>query len=209
MSGFLGRFSGQHEVQELLNAQATHLVRAAKVLAEMVSADSHSRTELNEKLHEIENDADTASHQVLKEVGSRFVLPYDRGDLIRLTGAIDDCVDAMDEAGDNLVLYRIGEVSPKLHEITDIIVQCAEQAVVAVGKLKKINPSIRNVWLEINNLENRADVLYRELVTHVFDSDRTPKELIASKITLDSFEDAVDSFEELAATVELLTLKES
>ena len=81
MSGFLGRFSGQHEVQELLNAQATHLVRAAKVLAEMVSADSHSRTELNEKLHEIENDADTASHQVLKEVGSRFVLPYDRGDL--------------------------------------------------------------------------------------------------------------------------------
>ncbi len=161
------------------------------------------------EMHEIENDADTASHQVLKEVGSRFVLPYDRGDLIHLTSEIDDCVDAIDEAGDNLVLYRIGEVSPKVHEITDIIVQCAEHAVVAVAKLKKIEPSIRTEWLNINNLENRADALYRELIVDLFASDRTPKELIASKITLDSFEAAVDSFEELAAAVELLTLKES
>lgn len=139
MSSFFGRFSGQHEVQALLNKQASHLVRAAETLAKMVSADSKSRADLNVVLHEIENEADVASHQVLKEVGSRFVLPYDRGDLIHLTTEIDDCVDAIDEAGDNLVLYRIGEVSPKVHEITDIIVQCAEHAVVAVAKLKKLN----------------------------------------------------------------------
>ena len=209
MSSFFGRFSGQHEVQALLNKQASHLVRAAKTLAKMVSADSKSRADLNVTLHQIENEADVASHQVLKEVGSRFVLPYDRGDLIHLSSEIDDCVDAIDEAGDNLVLYRIGEVSSKVHEITDIIVQCAEHAVVAVAKLKKIEPSIRTEWLNINNLENRADALYRELIVDLFASDRTPKELLASKITLDSFEAAVDSFEELAAAVELLTLKES
>ncbi|WP_394262488.1 DUF47 domain-containing protein [Trueperella sp.] len=209
MVSLLGRFSGTHEVQELLNEQASHLVRSAKALAEMVSADSKTREELNIKLHEIENEADTASHKVLHEVGTRFVLPYDRGDLIHLTGKIDDCVDSIDEAGDNLVLYRIGEVPEKIHEMTDIIVQCAEHSVVAIKKLKKIEPSIRTEWLEINNLENRADGLYRELIQDLFEGDSTPKELLSRKIALDRFEKAVDRFEELAAAIELLTLKES
>lgn len=209
MSRFFSRFSGQHNVQELLNAQASHLVLAANALAEMVRANSPSRKDLNASLHSIENDADTALHNVLQEVGSRFVLPYDCGDLIHLSNAIDNCVDAIDEAGDNLVLYRIGKLPPKIHQMADIIVQCAEYAVIAVGKLRKIDSSIRTTWLEINNLENRADSLHRDLTIELFNSDFTPKELLAGKITLDSFEIAVDTFEELAAAVELLSLKES
>lgn len=209
MSTFLGRVAGQREVQDLLNAQADHLVRAAKILAEMVSADSATRPALNVQLHEVENDADTASHEVVKEVGSRFVLAYDRGDLIALSGAIDDCVDAIDEAGDNLVLYRIGSAPRKLYTIADIILECAEHAVAAVGHLRKLKPSIRAHWLEIHNLENRADALYRELIIDLFESDPSPKELIAAKIAFDSFEAAVDSFEQLANAIELLTIKES
>ncbi|QOQ39457.1 DUF47 domain-containing protein [Trueperella pecoris] len=209
MAGFFGRFNGQHAVQGLLNEQATHLVRSAKVLADMVSADSAARADLNVKLHDIENQADTASHMVLKEVGTRFILPYDRGDLIQLTGQIDTCVDMIDEAGNNLVLYRIGEVPSRLFEMTDIIIQCAEHAVTAIGKLKKIEPSIRTEWLEINNLENRADQIYRELIIDLFASERSGKDILARKITLDSYEAAVDSFETLASGIELLTLKES
>lgn len=91
--------------------------------------------------------------------------------------------------------------------MTDIIIQCAEHATTAVGKLKKIEPSIRTEWLEINNLENRADQIYRELVTDLFGSDRSGKEILAHKITLDSFRAAVDSFETLASGIELLTLE--
>ncbi|MGV4327347.1 DUF47 family protein [Trueperella pyogenes] len=209
MAGFFGRFVTRYKVQELLDEQATHLARSAQILADMVSADSAARTELNRHLHQIENEADSANHLVLQEIGSRFILPYDRGDLIELTAQIDTCVDMIDEAGNNLVLYKIGEVHGRLFEMTDIIIQCAEHATTAVGKLKKIEPSIRTEWLEINNLENRADQIYRELVTDLFESDRSGKEILAHKITLDSFEAAVDSFETLASGIELLTLKES
>ncbi|MCI7304972.1 MAG: DUF47 family protein [Trueperella sp.] len=209
MAGFMSRFATQHKVQDLLNEQATFLVQSARVLADMVAAGTTSRIELNRSLHQIENDADACNHRVLQEIGSRFILPYDRGDLIELTGQIDTCVDIIDEAGNNLVLYKIGEVHDQLYEMADIIIQCAEHAVNAVGKLKKIEPSIRTEWLEINNLENRADRIYRELIIDLFESERSGKEILAHKITLDSYEAAVDSFETLASRIELLTLKES
>ncbi|WP_164712423.1 DUF47 domain-containing protein [Trueperella bialowiezensis] len=193
----------------LLNEQAEHLVRAAKVLAKMVAADSKTRTDMNTQLHEIENSADEASHRVMQEVGSRFALPFDRADLLSLSCRIDDCVDAIDEAGDNLVLYRIGPVPAGVYEIADILIECAEHAVHAIKKLKKSDPALRTEWLQIHNLENRADGIYRELIIELFSSDPTPKALLTSKIALDSFEAAVDAFEQLAVAIELLTLKES
>ncbi|MFP7696334.1 DUF47 domain-containing protein [Trueperella sp. LYQ143] len=209
MGNLFGRFKGQHEVQKLLNEQANHLVRAAAALSELTSADPAARPKLNIQLHEIENDADSASHQVLQEIGTSFVLPFDRGDLINLTGQIDNCVDMIDEAGNNVVLYKIEDLPEKIFEMTDIIRSCAERAVNAVGKLQRIDQSIRSEWLEINNLENRADTLYLDMVVELFNSDADAKEIIVRKILLDSFEAAVDSFEELASWIELLTLKES
>lgn len=39
-----------------------------------------------------------------------FVLPFDREDLFEVASGIDDCVDYMDEAGDNIVLYKPGKL---------------------------------------------------------------------------------------------------
>lgn len=209
MSKLFGSLRGKHPVQDLLNEQVSHTVRAAAALADMVRADSAERAAINKRLHAVENEADSAAHNVLREVGTNFILPFDRGDLIQLTNDIDNCVDMIDEAGNNLVLYKVTQIPEKVYEMSDIISQCAERAVTATGKLQKIEPSIRNEWLEINNLENRADSLYQDLLAALFASDVSAKQLFISKIVLDSFEAAVDSFESLASTIELLTLKES
>jgi hypothetical protein len=45
-------------------------------------------------------------------INKTFVTPFDREDIYRLAGALDDVLDAMEEAADRIVLYRLDTLPP-------------------------------------------------------------------------------------------------
>lgn len=48
-------------------------------------------------------------------IDKTFVTPFDREDIYRLAGALDDVLDAMEEAADRIVLYRLDALPPGRH----------------------------------------------------------------------------------------------
>ncbi|WP_124055354.1 DUF47 domain-containing protein [Arcanobacterium ihumii] len=205
----LRKFSGGPTVTQLIADQSEHLVRAANVLAQVASAEPEARAELNKTLHDIENDADEACHRVLQKVNSSFVLPYDREDLFSLTSLIDDCVDLIDESGDNMVLYKVASLPTEAHKLVDIINDCARITFDALSKVDSIDEHMRAYWVEINQLENHGDTVYRGLISEIFSSSENPMEVLKMKFVLDKLESAIDRFETLAAVVETIAIKES
>lgn len=205
----IGKFSGGSSVIELIAAQSEHLVRSADALAAVASADRASRIELNVKLHDVEHAADDASHKVLQKINQSFVLPFDRDDLYNLTQVMDDCVDLIDEAGDNMVLFKVGVLPDEALELIEIIKQQAQLTRDAMQKINVINDATRDYWLAINGLENRGDAVYRNLVSQIFDSGRETIDIFKMKLVIDALEAAIDRFEALAAIVETIAIKES
>ena len=54
-----------------------------------------------------EQDGDQITHEVIRRLNQTFVTPIDREDVLRLTSALDDIVDYIEEVADYLGLYRI------------------------------------------------------------------------------------------------------
>lgn len=204
------KFAPGKAVLEMLGQQAQHLNSAADILAQMGTADRSSRKDLNKQLHEVENLADDATHEVLQKVAQSFVLPYDREDIYAMTNEVDDIIDLIDEAGDNMVLYRVGPLPEKALELIEIITKCAELTSDAMKQISSMGDHTREYWLAINQLENQGDKTYRALMREIFAEDEAnPLEVLKIKFVVDALEAAIDSFENLASLVEGIAIKES
>ena len=193
---------------DILTQSAQCLVRGSALLVEILNADAEQRKVLAAELHAVENEADGYTHQLYRKLNQTFVTPLDRDDLYLLASSMDDCMDYMDEAGDLIVLYRIGEVPKRVVAQVNVLQRCAELTAEAAPRLKSMD-SLRDYWVEINRLENEADRAYRRLLADLFDKEDDPKRIIKLKDIITSLEKGVDAFETLANAVETIAVKES
>ncbi|MCF2706051.1 DUF47 family protein [Arcanobacterium haemolyticum] len=209
--GYVARkkFEKSDSLFGLLRTQSQFLVEAADLLGVLIGADPIRRVELNNDLHKIEHGADEACHTVLNKINQSFVLPFDREDLYTLSIVMDDCLDLMDEAGDNIVLYKPGSLPDGVLTQVEILRNCARLTHDIMGRLSVIDASTRDYWIEINQLENQGDQIYRAMVSALFENATDALEVLRVKLVLDVIENAVDAFERLSGTVESIAIKES
>ncbi|WP_067782030.1 DUF47 domain-containing protein [Actinomyces vulturis] len=192
----------------LLTTTSQHFVEACDILTQIVAADRPERLTLNKQLHEVENAADDAQHEFHRMINATFVTPLDREDLHLLGTRLDDCVDLVDEAGDCIVLYRVGSLPSECTELVEILRRCAELTAEAMPRLSSLK-SLRDYWVEINSLENQADQLYRTTIGRLFAEESDPIRLIKVKEIVERLEAATDACESLANTVEAIAIHES
>jgi hypothetical protein len=64
-------------------------------------------------------------------------------------------------------------------------------------------------WIEVNRLENEADQIYRRTVASLFSGKYDALTALKLKDLADELEAAADAFEDVADTVETITVKES
>lgn len=193
---------------DLLAELAGFLVVGANTLAELLGADREDRKAIAKRISETEHDADEATHAIMRRLNQTFVTPFDRDDIYQLTSALDDCMDAMEEAADLVVLYKVDELPVRVADQVQVLQRSAELTAEAMPRLRSMN-DLEDYWVEINRLENQADKTYRKLVSYLFDDVTDPITLMKLKDVVDTLEEAADNFERVANIVETIALKES
>lgn len=193
---------------DLLALLAQELVVGADELAQLLGADVHARRLVAERLREIEHSADEATHSILRQLNKTFVTPFDRDDIYLLASSLDDCMDAMEEAADLIVLYKIDELPSGVADQISVLQRSAELTAQAMPRLRSLG-DLGEYWVEINRLENHADRTYRKLLAELYSGAQDAIELMKLKEVVDTLERAADAFERVANTVESIALKES
>ena len=191
-----------------LAESAKYLVVGADLLSELLGARPEERREVASRLRDAEHSADEATHTIMRNLNQTFVTPFDRDDIYRLASGLDDCMDAMEEAGDMVVLYKIDVLPDLVIKQVDVLQRCAELTAEAMPRLRSMK-NLAEYWVEINRLENEADRTYRLLVASMFSDGLDPIELMKLKDVVDTLEAAADGFEKVANLVETIALKES
>jgi hypothetical protein len=194
---------------DLFAASAQHLVTGANLLAEMLGADRSGRKDVAKRMAEAEHQADDSTHEIMRRLNQTFVTPFDRDDIYTLASALDDCMDFMEEVTDLVVLYRIEVLPPRVADQVQVLQRAAELTAEAMPRLRSMDDSLAEHWVEVNRLENQADKAHRKLLAQLFDDVRDPIELMKLKEVVEKLEDAADAFERVANTVETIVLKES
>jgi predicted phosphate transport protein (TIGR00153 family) len=186
-------------------AMAQEILGAARLLEEMVVPE-RPVLEKAAQIHETEHRCDSLTQQLFKRLHSTFVTPLDREDIHALALALDDVVDAIDDAALLLRLYHIDDVRQGTREIARIITAQAEQVVAAMESLGK-RKDIPARTLKINQLEHEADGIHRDAVEALFEHERDPIMVIKWKEIFDTLEDATDRCEDIANVLDGIVVK--
>lgn len=197
------------EFYPLFTRCADNLVAGAGLLAKLVHADPSERADLADRLKAAESDGDDATHRLLSRVNVSFITPFDRDDIYRLASCLDDVMDAMEEAGALIVLYRVDTLPAGVLEQVGLLGAAAALTADAMPRLSGLR-DLAPYWIEINRLENAADQVYRTQLANLFDGDiDDPITVFKLKEIIDHLEGAADAFEKVAHTIECIAVKES
>jgi predicted phosphate transport protein (TIGR00153 family) len=197
----------------LFTRAAENIVRAAEDLAALVAADPADRPDLARRVKDTENAGDELTHEIMVKLNSTFVTPFDREDIYRLTSSLDDVVDAMEEAADRIVLYRLGALPAGVTTQVEVLRRAAAATAEAMPRLATMS-KLREYWVYVNSLEDEGDTAYRALLADLLapPDDGLPADVLTIlkiKEVVEMLEEAADAFETVANTVESIVVKES
>ena len=190
---------------ELFERAADGVADGASLLAKLLNDFDDPET-AHAELRELEHEGDETTHQILRELNTSFVTPFDREDIHALTEAIDDVVDDTEAVSDLLLLHNVEELLPEIKELVDILVRAAERCASLVSKLERLKDL--NVDLEdIDRLESDGDRVYRRAVATLFGGDYKAREVLRWKDIVEAIERAVNGIEDISDVVEAIALK--
>jgi uncharacterized protein len=191
---------------------AQNIVGAAGMLAELVAAEPAARVELAARIKDCEHAGDDLTHEILIKLNRTFVTPFDREDIHRLASALDDVLDAIEEAADRIVLYRLGWLPEGVAAQVDVLCRAAAATAEAMPRLEKLT-ELSPYTIAVNSLEEEADDIYRSLLGELLapsqcDRPETLLTVLTTKEVVETLEEAADAFETVANTVESIAVKE-
>jgi len=193
---------------DLLTESAQHLVVGANLLRDLIPAERSARKAIFQRINEAEHQADEVTHTIMRRLNQTFVTPFDRDDIYMLASGLDDCIDFMEEAADLIVLYKVGELPPRVTDQVEVLQRAAELTAAAMPRLRGMK-DLAEYWVEINRLENQADKSYRKLLVQLFEDASDVIQLMKLREVVERLENAADAFERVANIVETIALKES
>lgn len=201
------RFTPQNrEFFDLYCRASANTVEIARLLVELLERFPAGDGDLITRIKEREHEGDHLTHEVVDLLNRTFVTPFDRDDMYRLAGAIDDVCDHVDEAAGNLATYGIEQVPEKAVDQARVIHQAARNLDSAVQRLEGFKDSQAQL-IELRRLEDEGDRLVRDAVGELFNTESDPIAIIRWKDIHERLEDACDALENAADVLEAILVK--
>ncbi len=190
------------------DAQADATVRGAKLLLALFD----DFTDVERKvaaIKEVEHQGDQIAHRAFERLHKQFITPFDRAEIHRLLGRIDDVLDLTDATAERLILYEVGPIPQAAKDLARVLVPCCEKMKEAVRLMREIkHPSqILAACREIKGLESAADALGSGAIAALFKSGADALTIIKWKEIYDLLETATDRCEDVADVIEGVVLE--
>jgi predicted phosphate transport protein (TIGR00153 family) len=189
---------------------AAKTVEGCRVFLEMAESSSDCAA-VSPRMKAIESECDNITHGVVARLHKTFITPIDRNDIFRLISKMDDVMDFVEAAAQRLVLYDIHQPTPELAGLARTLLHGAERLREALSGLRNLkNPDlILEKCVEINRLENEADVQLRAAIAKLFREAKDPIFVIKWKEIYELLETATDRCEDVANIIEGVVLENS
>ena len=159
-----------------------------------------------DEIKEVEHKCDFLTHEIIQRLHRTFVTPLDREDIHELARALDDVMDAIDDAAAIVRLYQIERVRQDARDLAHLVLTSTEQMVIALRALER-RTDVAAAAVEINRLENEADRAHHNAVRRLFEEERDPIAIMKWKEILDFLEAATDRCEDVANVLEGVVVK--
>jgi hypothetical protein len=196
----------KREFFALYNRSAENVLAFSELLVELLDRFPDDAEDFGRQAKEREHQGDELTYELVDLLNRTFVTPFDRDDMYRLAGALDDVCDHVDEAASKVVSYGVTEIRLQAKEQAHTIRRAAGKLADAVALLEGFQDS-RTHLAELRELERTGDRILQDSVSTLFVARIDPLEVIRWKDIHESLEDAMNACERAANVLEAIVVK--
>lgn len=200
----------QKEFYVLFERASENLIQTAELLKKLMSAsDFYEQENIIVKIKEYETIGDGITHEVFDSLNKTFITPFDRDDIQDLASSVDDIVDYIDSASQKIRLYKPKSSMEEFKMLAEIILEAAKEIheiMKGLKNMKHANLCI-DACIKINELENKADLIYHNALSKLFEKETDAIELMKKKEILEALERATDRAEDTADVIKTILIK--
>ncbi len=202
---FKNIFPKKNKFFDILIELSINVLEAVRLLKEMFDKNENI-AEYSSRIHIIENQCDELTHQVISELNDTFVTPIDREDIYALANSLDDIVDTSDTIASRTNMYKLKTPLAFGSELSDILLL---QVTVLASLVRNIQDPKQTTdkIVQVKNLETEGDMVFREAITNLFETEKDVIELIKKKEILENIERGVDRCQNSATVIEGILIK--
>ncbi len=203
----MGVFSKDRDFFALFDKAAANVTRAATVLVAIMEHFTNLDNWAKE-VHELEEEGDLITHDIIKKLNKTFVTSIDREDIHALASTLDDILDFIWGTAERLAVFKMTESMKDAVIMSKELLTTVELVHKAIKKLKEKNyAQMQEYCVEINKLENKLDREFRDALGRLFDEIKDPVLVIKWKEIYEHLENASDKCEDVADILESIAIK--
>ncbi|MGH2972452.1 MAG: DUF47 domain-containing protein [Gaiellaceae bacterium] len=197
----------KREFFDLYNQAAANAVAISQKVIDLLDRFPEDADRIAREVKELEHEGDRLTHAIVDLVNRTFVTPFDRDDMYRLAGVLDDICDHVDEAAGKIVGYGVDEIREPAKEQARIVKDAAAKLAQAVSRLEGFKDSRRQL-IELRELEDDGDEVARRAIAELFTSmSGDALNVIRWKDIHEQLEEAADACENAADVLEAILVK--
>lgn len=190
---------------------ADAIAEAASLLKEFIEQPGDDSAQKLESINQVEERGDNILSEVMSQINSSFVTPFDREDILQLARGLNSIVDHTQGTMEKIVIYKAGK--PKeiyILKLANVLEEAAQEIKAAVSKL----PDIRNMHNEvveasekIRAYEHEGDYLYRAGIALLFENTENVVDIIKWKEIYEHLETTLDYCENVSNILKGIAVK--
>jgi predicted phosphate transport protein (TIGR00153 family) len=198
----------EEKFYHLFHKQVELISEASRLLLDGVREGNSRLGSAAQEISNLEHRADEVIHEIFIRLNQTFITPIDPEDIHAISSKLDDVMDGIEDTSHRLVSYRVDPIPSTMISLAETVSACAKAMKSAMEALEKNGPTMAHC-IEINRLENEADLLGRAAIVDLFDNEKDPIRLIKLKEVYDFFEATIDSCEDVADVLQSVVVKNS
>jgi uncharacterized protein len=202
----LGLVPQKREFFDLFNQAAANAVAISGRLVELLDEFPARGEERMRDIKELEHQGDRLTHELVDLINRTFVTPFDRDDMYRLAGVLDDICDNIDDSAEKILGYGASEIREPARRQAELIQRAASKLSEAIARLEGFKDSKRQL-IELRTLEDEGDRIAREAIAELFGGGVDAITLIRWKDIHEQLEEAIDACENAADVLEAILVK--
>ncbi len=195
----------------LFKEASENVVAASALLIEMIHHcdDVQLREDYGIKIKAAEKKGDKLTKNLLKELNSTFITPFDREDIYDLVTRLDGVVNLINTSSKRIVLYNLQVIPNEFIEIVNLIHVCTQEIDKIFNGLKDVHSLLqfKDDCSLIHDIEGQSDDINHSYLAKLFQEETNGVELIKKKDVLASLEKAIDRCDDVIDVIQTIIVK--
>jgi predicted phosphate transport protein (TIGR00153 family) len=202
------RDRGRFNYYEAFNKQVGYCEEITQNLLSAFKAGEMGTEQLMAALHVVENDADSVDHDLRIHLLTDLIVPADRDGMVMLANSVENATDKIEDIAIFAYIYGAKYMQPRMRDVLEHMAASVTLLREACERMDSYERFYDEIYVRVTGVaqrESACDAIFISTMHNLYATDEmTGEKRQITAALYEKFEDAMDSLEQVAESMEAI-----